>query len=45
MLKEEFPRLFSISQNKDSEVYDLVDWRQLKWKVYKLEFKLEKREV
>ena len=26
MLKEEFPMLFSILQNKDSEVYDLVDW-------------------
>jgi len=28
VLKEEFPRLFTISQCKDSEVFDVVDWGQ-----------------
>jgi len=28
VLKEEFPRLFTVSQCKDSEVFDVVDWGQ-----------------
>ena len=28
VLKEYFPRLFTIAQSKDSEVFDVVDWGQ-----------------